>query len=387
MVPPITQYFVNWIDGMKLSREHFVAEQNAITARLRDTNALGLSSYRYGILPPLPNTRTGLDVKIISDRFNSLAIRVSECRGITPGGQRIEISESNQIAISGEDFFLEKEVNLNDNRIKEFLVVISVNPLQRTPVGLNNPEENPPRNPFASETYFLNVLPEEDVIMARDGLFHLTIGKLKVAGSTSSLDENYIPPVVSMSAHPDLIELVQIAEKKVSDFEDNVVQIIQKIFTKKQSDDLPQTALEVCRAVRDFLSQNMFALRTKFLHQSPVEFFEFFSALSRTMKNALDSREGSGKEQFLSYVRAWVIETSQAEFEYLLESMISNRYNHMDINQSVVAVQNFSKMIFSVFAKLAELDFIGDKKQRGPIDIDQRKVFETPAPQKRGPML
>lgn len=387
MVPPITQYFVNWIDGMKLSREHFVAEQNAITARLRDANALGLSPYLYGILPPLPNTRTGLDVKIISDRFNSLAIRVSECRGITPGGQRIEISESNQIAISGEDYFLEKEVNLNDNRIKEFLVVISVNPLQRTPVGLNNPEENPPRNPFASETYFLNVLPEEDVIMARDGLFHLTIGKLKVAGSTSSLDENYIPPVVSMSAHPDLNELVQIAEKKVSDFEDNVVQIIQKIFTKKQSDDLPQTALEVCRSVRDFLSQNMFALRTKFLHQSPVEFFEFFSSLSRTMKNAIDSREGSGKEQFLSYVRAWVIETSQAEFEYLLESMISNRYNHMDINQSVVAVQNFSKMIFSVFAKLAELDFIGDKKQRGPIDIDQRKVFETPAPQKRGPML
>jgi hypothetical protein len=286
----------------------------------------------------------------------------------------VEISQSNQIALAGENYHLEEVLNLNESRGRDFLVVVSVNPLKRAAVGDTNPEENPPRNPYVSETYFLNVLPEDEVAMNRDGLFHLTIGKLQVSGNSASLDENYIPPVTAMSASPDLVEMAHLAEKKLADFEENVITIIQKIFVRKQSDDLPQTALEVCREVRAYLSASMFAMKGTFLHLPPVAFFEFFGGLSRTIKNALDSREGSGKEQFLSYIRAWVIETSQAEFEHLIDQMVVNRYNHMDIYKSVQSVQAFTRVIFSVFSKLAELDFLGDRKARGPIDIDQTKT-------------
>lgn len=377
MVPPITHYFVNWIDGMKINREHFVSEQNASLARLRDVAALGLTPFNYGILPPLPNTRSGLDIQIVSDRINALTLRLTECRGITPGGQRVEISQSNQIALAGESYFLEEVINLNESRGRDFLVVVSVNPLKRVPLGDTNPEENPPRNPFITETMFLNVLPEDEVVMSRDGLYHLTIGKLQINGNSAVLDDNYIPPVTAMSASPDLVEMSYQAEKKLAEFEENVVTIIQKIFAKKQTDDLPQTALEVCREVRAYLSASMFAIRGTCLHLPPVTFFEFFGGLARTMKNALDSREGSGKEPFLSYIRAWVIETSQAEFEHLIDQMVANRYHHMDILKSVQAVQSFTRVVFSVFAKLAELDFLGDKKVKGPIDIDQSRTFQN----------
>lgn len=390
MIPPVTRYFVNWIDGMKLNKDHFVAEQIAVQDRLRDSNALGLNPFSYGILPPLPGNLSGLDVKITSDRFNTLSVRVQECRGITLGGQRVEISESSRINLKESVCYLQSEINLNQTRSKEHLVVVSVNPLERVAIGDNDPTENPPRNPYASEGYYLNVLPAEEVAMVEQGNYHLTIGKVRIEGSSVSLDQDYIPPVVSMMAHPDLMELHQLAEKKLADLESHVIEICQKVYLKKQTEDLPQTAQQMALVTRDFLSQNMVALRQMYPYQSPIHFFNFFSSLARGMKNALDSREGCGKESFLSYVRAWVIETSQAEFEALLEDMVNNRYNHMDIYRSVVPVQKFAKMIFSVFSKLAELDFIGEKKRsHGPVDVptDPRMSQPSQPPPRKGPML
>jgi len=78
-----------------------------------------------------------------------------------------------------------------------------------------------------------------------------------------------------------------------------------------------------------------------------------------------------------------VIETNQAEFESVLEDMINIRYDHHDIYKSVVPMQKFAKMIFAVFIKLAELDFIGAQKQRhGPVDLPGEKPKE-----RKGPML
>ncbi len=374
---------------MKLNRDHLIAEQLAVQDRIRDSSALSLNPFNYGILPPLPQNRFGLDVRLTSDRFNTLSIRVSECRGITPGGQRIEISESNNIKLAETSCFLSAEINLNQTTGREYMIVISANPLERVPVGEHNPIENPPRNPFASESYFLNVLPVDDVAFSNNGFYHLTIGKLRIEGSSGILDENYIPPVVSVQSHPDLVELWQLAESKLSEMERNLVEIIQKIYLKKQTDDLPQTALEVAKAGRDFFSHAMFAYRQMFFFQSPVYFFGFFSDLARCLKNALDSREGSGKEQFLGYIRAWVIEISQAEFESLLEDMVNNRYDHMNIHRSVIPVQKFAKSVFSVFAKLADLDFIGDKKMKGPIDLPgmQASAQVSQQPIRKGPML
>jgi hypothetical protein len=383
MIPAITQNFVNWIDGMKLNKDHFVSEQLAIQDRLRDSNAIGLGPFSFGILPPLPNTRSGLDVKITSDRFNTLSVVVSECRGITPGGIRVEISESNKIRLKESACNLSAEINLNQARGREHLIVISVNPLEKSPVGETNPTENPPRNPFSSDTYYLNVLPAEEVVMFQNGTYHLTIGKIRIEGTGVVLDDDFIPPAVNLLSHPDLTELHQIAEKKLIELEANVVEILQKIYLKKQTEDLAQSAFLVAAAVRDYLSNQMFGFRQILPQQAPIYFFNFFSSLARNIKNAMDSREGCGKEAFLSYIRAWVIETNQAEFESVLEDMINIRYDHHDIYKSVVPMQKFAKMIFAVFIKLAELDFIGAQKQRhGPVDLPGEKPKE-----RKGPML
>ena len=42
---------VNWIDGMKISRQHFDETQHHLEESIQDSNALLLSNYQFGILP------------------------------------------------------------------------------------------------------------------------------------------------------------------------------------------------------------------------------------------------------------------------------------------------------------------------------------------------
>ena len=43
---------VNWIDGMKISKSHFIDQDDAWIDGLNDIASLNLSPVRYGILPP-----------------------------------------------------------------------------------------------------------------------------------------------------------------------------------------------------------------------------------------------------------------------------------------------------------------------------------------------
>ena len=52
MLPDLTHYPVNWVDGMKISRRHFTETDQFVTDHLRDATAL-LPAPRlyYGLLP------------------------------------------------------------------------------------------------------------------------------------------------------------------------------------------------------------------------------------------------------------------------------------------------------------------------------------------------
>ena len=45
MLPEIKYNPVNWVDGMKISRNHFVDFENAVHDHLRDATGINLTSY------------------------------------------------------------------------------------------------------------------------------------------------------------------------------------------------------------------------------------------------------------------------------------------------------------------------------------------------------
>ena len=107
---------------MKITKDHFIHLENTLLDFIRDSNAIALNSYNYGILPAHPEARDGesLRYKLVVDRNGLLKVDVYECRAVTPAGTRIEISANNSFT---EQKQLTREINLKEIGATNFFVV------------------------------------------------------------------------------------------------------------------------------------------------------------------------------------------------------------------------------------------------------------------------
>ena len=99
----LTHYPVNWIDGMKLSSSHFIAEQDFVTDSLRDAIALQTTDLNYGLQPVAGDSAK---MHVLLDHYNQLQLTLEECHAITPNGIRIQISASQE----GQTLTLSKDM-------------------------------------------------------------------------------------------------------------------------------------------------------------------------------------------------------------------------------------------------------------------------------------
>ncbi len=51
MPAPLKYPNVNWVNGMKIRKEHFIQQENAFDDKLKDVTACFLNGYNYGLLP------------------------------------------------------------------------------------------------------------------------------------------------------------------------------------------------------------------------------------------------------------------------------------------------------------------------------------------------
>ena len=175
---PIKHKAVNWIDGMKISKEHLVQQESFFTDSLRDATALQLTRLNYGLLSPTMEGGRSLNVKITVDPSKVIRVHVLECHAVTSAGERIEITGDNAVKINNDADKLTADFDFNETKEKTFYVVLSVNLFARNPVGKPDANEIPPRYPFASPQYIVEVLPESQISNSTNAI--LIIGKLQV---------------------------------------------------------------------------------------------------------------------------------------------------------------------------------------------------------------
>ncbi len=147
MPVPLKYSNVNWVNGMKIRKEHFVQQENAFDDRLKDATACYLNGFNYGLLPVSGNRDTSFKVvtKVSNQKF--LNVSVFQLRAVTQGGARIEILESQGVKeftvdLSGEIEASKKEEN------GEFLIMMSVDLFIKEPFGELQEDEEPPRYPL-----------------------------------------------------------------------------------------------------------------------------------------------------------------------------------------------------------------------------------------------
>jgi hypothetical protein len=352
-------YRVNWIDGMKINKTHFIDFENAIVNLINNSEQNNVTPNNFGLLPDYSKEGSSIEIAISVDGQDTIEVILTKCRAITLGGHQIEITQETKGLLEQSGYILKQSYSINKDE-DEWYVVIAVNPNSRIPVGNADPEEEPPRHPFVLPEYKLDILPKSEVSKQELGLYHITIGKIVLEDEQPILAEDFIPPCRSIQSHPDLkftyVEIVTF----LNQMEAYSMHIIQKIYQKKQTNDLAHMVLHLTQRTLQYLNQSIPEFRIKGKYESPVVMINKLASLARVMKSALDIYTGTGKEDLLNYLTDWC-DLNQGAFENVLIDMIEVEYQHTDINLALHKVSAFTRLMLSLYKKLNELDYIGKK--------------------------
>ena len=370
------KYFpVNWIDGMKITRNHFVEQDNAFRNALHDAASFGLSPYRHGVLPPSAQAENTFSVKISSDNQNTIKVDVQVCQAVTSGGARISIPAFAAPVATAADTGLSAFFPFNAlDGDMDWWVVLVVHPYDKQAAGSPDLSENPPRYPYALPTHAIQLVNAKSYTQYTYHPYALTIGKLFVNGSEIVLEDYYIPPCISVSAHPDLVSLLGEFDEFFASLEKYCTLILQKIFKKNQQNNLSELVMFLCDRIMIYLSEALTAIRWKALHESPATLFFTMATLARLIKNTMLVRAGSGRDELMNYLGEWC-DLKKGELESLLNSISNMAYEHNDVNKNISEAAVFVKVINRLFKTLSKLEFIGERRSSGLfVDEEQEKV-------------
>jgi hypothetical protein len=142
------------------------------------------------------------------------------------------------------------------------------------------------------------------------------------------------------------------------------LQIIQKIIQKKQSNDMAVIVQKLCEYILSFTASQLADIKSSGVVKPPVSMIVTISAFSRLIKNIIDCYLGAGKEELISYFTEWC-NVSQGELERIIIQLSNHQYDHLDINNSMNKVTEFTKIVSALFHRLARLEYIGKRKEAG----------------------
>lgn len=355
---------VNWVDGMKINKSHFIAIQNYVNQIANGLGQVHLTDINFGLIS---NAQQGNSLKFnfFIDNHKMIKVKLEECRAITFGGERIFISPiiAHFLNVEAEYNLNADEEELRNVQEKILLVNVTINPYSFVPFGEPDPEENPPRYPFLVPEYSLSIVPESKN-KSGHSKNQLTIGKIIVNSVEAYIDETYIPACTTVESHPKLLELHGFLNRFYGQLEIYAVQIIQKIHTKNQNNHLSMMILDLSDKISMFLGGTINSSKQSSIYEPPVYMLDKVVSLGRVMKNYVDSKSGSGKEELLNYFSEWC-SLQQGDFEILFSKLVNTDYAHADMYVLIDKIITFVRTIDELFASLSRLDYIGRKKETG----------------------
>lgn len=359
MAENIKHFPVNWIDGMKINKKHFIELQDNIEDAIRDARNLEVNELHYGLLST--HLSRPFQYTISIDAHKELSVSIKTLKAITPAGGRIEITD-----FTGE--FSEK-IELKDFDLKEnnYFLLLNVDPYSRVPSGEQNMEEVPPRFPHALPKYSLSTVLESEVNQNNIGALQFPIAKFKTSSEGYEIIPNYIPPCLTLNSHPSLISFFETYDLFFKQLEFYAIQINRKIKFRNNNEDenvIANMVFDVCDKALRFVETHITKNKWVNYNLKPFDVLNNVISLSRSIKNSFDYFSGDGKEMLFNYFSEWTDITS-GDYERLFTDTINVKYKSYDIEDVVAQANDFMTKIDELFSILNQLDYIGKKRDAG----------------------
>jgi hypothetical protein len=365
MIIPQKYLAVNWADGMKVNKEHFINTENFFTDQLRDTASLNINRLNFGMLPPLPGSNAGLSDYLMSKTTtNQLQITINYCQAVTPGGVRIQIANEGLKEYIRLTDVLEEEAGqeLRTNETELFYVVMVVSPFDKVMYGNPDPEEIPIRQPYTQPRYTLQVVSASTINTQELGAFHLVIGRIRKSGNEFQKDENFIPPCTAIVSNERLMHHYKNITQYLSDIQGISMQIIQKINYKNQKSAVAQNIKQACITILNYCASTYFNLRNILHQQPPAYLVDAMAQMANHLFSFIQSLPESEKEEMLNYFFEWS-DITPVIFSNKLSDVIEINYDHYQTGTYFAAIEDMLRNIFLIWKKLNTLEYIGLRKE------------------------
>ena len=382
MLPEITHYPVNWVDGMKISRRHFAEVEHSTADHLRDAIALHLRPDYYGLLPATNElgSPAAFELLLSVDAQHEVQARLTQCRAITAGGARIEITASSTPLTARTSLAqLLAAFSLTATEGLRFSVVLTVNPFERVPTGTPSPEEVPPRHPYTRPAYELNFVPTQQLSGAASAAFTLAVGELLYADGELRPVAQFIPPSTALASHPALLQALHQLDFQLTELETDAFKIIHKV---KQRTDKRSHLADMVRDLAEHtvfaLAQQLTTLRLMAAAQPPIYLLDALLRVAKQFKTSLDSLTEGEREELLKYFEQWS-ETLPATLLGALQGVVTLAYNHQQVHEHLRQQQQLWQLISAIFRQLSQLEYIGKNKEGWQSFINENPVAASPA--------
>ena len=376
MLPDITHYPVNWVDGMKIARRHFAEADHFTTDHLRDATALHLRPDYYGLLPTTNELGSpSFELLLNVDAQNEVQVRLTQCRAVTAGGVRIEITASSTpLAARTNLVQLLNTFGLPATEGLRFSVVLTVNPFERVPVGTPAPDELPPRHPYTRPAYALSFVPTLQLSSTLAGAFALAVGELLLTEGELRPVAHFIPPSTALASHPALLQALHQLDFQLTELETDAFKIIHKVKlrTDKRS-HLADLVRDLAEHTVFALAQQLTTLRLMAAAQPPIYLFDALLRVAKVFKTSLDSLTEAEREELLKYFEQWS-ETLPATLLGALQTAVTLSYNHQLVHEHLRQQQYLWQLIGAIFRQLSQLEYIGKNKEGWQTFINENPV-------------
>ena len=368
MLTPLKHKPVNWIDGMKISSNHFINTDNFIQDIVRDANSLPLNNNNFGLLPPVINEPVSLDIQITERASNQVQIKINHCNAVTAEGYRIDISRTDPELVFSHYFGQESPTENSEI----YYVLLTVNPFERIASGNPDPEEAPLRYPEVDKQYNITIMPASQINTRSAGF--IEVGKFIRNGSTLQTDINFIPPCTSVISHPELVKYYESFSNQLNNLQLLSFRILDKITSKESVSTIGKNVKILCEKMLEYIARIYFSYRNIVYQQPPIHLVGCFSEMAHIFFSTVKSIPGAEREELLKYFYEWK-DVTPGNFEELLARLIEIVYNHHDINTSMATVDEFLRVIVALWNKLSSLEYIGQRKEN--IVVAEQQVVQT----------
>lgn len=346
------KYLVNWIDGMKISKTHFIESENALINLIQQTGSQGLSSYNFGLLPISGGQSEAFHIEVSSEK-----VELHRCLAVTRGGALINIDSENTPALKRPFSDLFKPYELT--AVKELYVVVKINSFERVAYG--KPDENmkPLRNPYTIPQYELELVSPERLSSADSVWYAMPLAKITRDARGQVRDPDYIPPCNQVLSSRVLTERSKQYVGYLAEINRLAQEVHNRAVARRQKEPNNTLAWDIqtfAAKTGEFIANNYDNFRTLVLEMPPVFMTMTFARWARSTVAAVTFLNDS--DYFLGYCNVYVKNFEEPRiFKTELDKMSNYEYNHFDVAKSIEMIENFYIRLHNLLEQLNHLEY------------------------------